>query len=127
MRLLSHMLPPRLGRASWFGAILAVLAIVPSVNPSAALADQHRAARNIDAGDRRQDHPCIGLDPDNAADRSSDVGGRQDRGGDLVQKRLEEVVVAAIDDGHLGRGPAEMQRGLQSAEPGAYNDDALPG
>jgi hypothetical protein len=59
---------------------------------------------------RPEDHMGIRLPCENAADRRGDVGGRQDRGRHLVQKRLEQVVVAPVDDGHIGRDLAELLR-----------------
>ena len=45
------------------------------------------------------------------ADRRGDVGGRQPGGGHLIQQRLEDVVVVAIDDGDVDRrAPAARAR-----------------
>jgi hypothetical protein len=37
------------------------------------------------------------------ADWRSDIGWRQGRSRDLVEQRLEEVMIALVDDGHVNR------------------------
>ncbi len=48
------------------------------------LAGVHAARLHVDPGNPRHDHPDVLLLAQNGADRPSDVGGRQRRGGDLV-------------------------------------------
>ena len=60
-------------------------------------------------------------DPPN---RRGDVAGRQPGRGDLIQQRLEDVVVVTIDDRHVAGHAAKPARGRQSGEPAA-NDDHL--
>jgi hypothetical protein len=55
-----------------------------------------------------------------------DVGGRQGRGRHLAQKRLEQMVVAPVDHGHIGGELAEPLRRGQAAKPCADDDDARP-
>ena len=57
------------------------------------------------------------LVPQDPADRRRDVAGRQRRHRDLVQQRLEDVMVAAVDDGHVDRRRLERARGVEPAEP----------
>jgi len=78
---------------------------------NAALADQHGAACDIDAGDGAEDHLGIRPPRENAADRCRDVGGRQCRGGDLIKQRLEQVMVALVDHGDSGGCPTEPDCG----------------
>ena len=92
----------------------------------ATIADQHGAARRVDAGNRPEDHMGIGLRCQDAADRRGDVGGRQGRGRHLVQKRLEQMVVAAVDYDHIGGDLAEPLRRGQAAKTGSDDDDARP-
>ena len=92
-----------------------------------AIADQHGAARRVDVGNRPEDHIRVRLPGENAADRRGDVGGRQGRGRHLIQKRLEQVVVAPVDHGHIGGELAEPLRRGQPAEPGTDDDDMRPG
>jgi len=61
----------------------------------------------------------------NGADRLGDIGGRQCRGRDLVQERLEEVVIVAVDHRHLDGRPGQLARRFESAEAGADDNDAL--
>jgi len=92
----------------------------------AAIADQHTATRRVDAGNRPEDHMGIRLRCENAADRRGDVGGRQGRSRHLVQKRLEQMVVAPVDHGHIGGDLAEPLRRGQAAKAGSDDDDARP-
>ena len=63
---------------------------------------------------------------DDAADRRGDVARVQDRRRHLVEERLEQVVVAAIDERDVDGRLTEPQGGLEAAEPAAENDDARP-
>ena len=57
------------------------------------------------------------------ADRVADLGGAELVGGDLVQERLEGVVVVLVDDGKLDGGVAELLRGADASEAGTEDDD----
>ncbi len=52
---------------------------------------------------------------------------REHPGGDLVEQRLEEVVVGAIHHHHLDRRAAQRLGGEQAAEPAADDHDAVHG
>jgi hypothetical protein len=54
-----------------------------------------------------------------------DVALGEHPGGDLVQERLEEVVVGPVDDHHLHRRPPQRLRGEQPREAAADDDDAV--
>ena len=58
--------------------------------------------------------------------RRRDLAGREDAGGHLVQQRLEEMVVPAVEQRHLDRADVteEAARG-QPAEAAAHDDDAM--
>src|SRR5690606_20948635 len=60
---------------------------------------------------------------DDAADGVGDVGGLEPRGGDLVQQRLEEVVVAPVEHLDGERGAAQLAGEGDAAEPGSDHDD----
>jgi hypothetical protein len=82
------------------------------------------ALREIDV----LDGPEVDLDVRGALelrpDRHCDVGGVEPRGRDLVQQRLEQVVIAAIDDGHVDVAvPGERLRGFQPRESAADDHD----
>ena len=54
--------------------------------------------------------------------------GREGAGRDLVQQRLEDVVVAAIDERQVDPGvAAEAPRGVQAPKSAADDGDAVPG
>src|SRR5262249_22648225 len=57
----------------------------------------NRAGGNINAGDLRQEYADVSLLRLELADRRGDLGGREDGGGHLIEQRLKNVVVAAID------------------------------
>jgi hypothetical protein len=52
-----------------------------------------------------QHHPRVGLLPGHAAQRRCDEAIGQDPGGDLVQQRLEQVVIGPVHDRDVGIGP----------------------
>ena len=59
--------------------------------------------------------------------RRRDLTGREDAGRDLVQQRLEQVVVAAVDQRDVDRQLSEEAARRQPAEAAADDDDAMPG
>ncbi len=60
------------------------------------------------------------------ADRRGDVGRRQRRGRNLIQERLEQMMVRAVDQQDIDGRAGEPGRRCQSAEAAAHDDDALP-
>ena len=84
---------------------------------------QH-AAREVTADDLRPDEPHRRVAARDAAHRVGDVGRLQAGGRDLVEQRLEEVVVAAVDDldGEVPVAQAVCQR--QPPEAGPDDDEA---
>src|SRR5262245_3592250 len=81
-------------------------------------------ARGIDPRDFRQDHLRVLLAPQDAADRRGDVSGRQPGGRDLIEQRLEEVIVVAIDDGDVERCSRQLLGRRQPAESRPDDHDA---
>jgi len=77
----------------------------------------------IDA--RHLHHPKVEvlLTAQNGARRFRDLLGLEARGRDLVEQRLKEVVVVAIDEHDLHGGATQRPGGPQAAEPRAYDDD----
>jgi hypothetical protein len=65
----------------------------------------------------------MALPRDNRADRPGNVGRREARSRDLVQQRLEQVVVLPIDEDDVGGRLAERVRREQAAEACADDDD----
>src|SRR5678815_317783 len=60
-------------------------------------------------------------------DRISDVAGAQGSCGHLVEHGLEQVVIGAINDGHMHRSTLEGAGGVESAEAAAQDDDVSHG
>ena len=57
------------------------------------------------------------------ADRRRDVAGVQRRGGDLVEQRLEEVVVAAVDERDAHGRARSARAAAEPAEAAADDHD----
>ena len=86
---------------------------------------QHDApGRRIDRDGLAQDDLHVLLVPEDPADRRRDVA-RVERGGrDLVEQRLEQVMVAAVDQGDIHRRPAKSPGRLEAREAAAEDHDA---
>src|SRR5262249_6633827 len=81
----------------------------------------NRAGGNINAGDLRQEDADVSLLRLELADRRGDLGGREDGGCHLIEQRLKNVVVAAIDQDDLDIGAPQRVCG---GDPGkAATDD----
>jgi hypothetical protein len=65
----------------------------------------------------------ITLAAENNPDRFGDVGRRQCRGRYLIQQRLEQVIVVAVDQPNVDRGPRKTARRHQPAKAGANDHD----
>ena len=72
------------------------------VGNAAAFGDHFSACR-IDSRNFRQNHFGVPLPTEDAADRRRNITRRQARGRDLVEQRLEQVIVVAIDDRDVER------------------------
>ena len=59
-------------------------------------------------------------------DRRGDLPRREHAGGDLVEQRLEEVVVAAVDQRDVHRHVGESPDGQEAAEAPADDDHLVP-
>jgi len=60
------------------------------------------------------------------SNRGCDVSGRQAGSRNLIQERLEEMVIRTIDDRHVDLAIAEGARRSKAAETGAHDDDPRP-
>ena len=76
----------------------------------------------VDLGELDVDVP---LAVENAAERRCDLALREDPGGDLVEHRLEEVVVVAVHERHSDRGATQPARGEQAPEASAHDHDSM--
>ena len=80
---------------------------------------------NVDAGDLRQEYAEVSLLHLELTDRRGDLGGREDRRRHLVQQRLKYVVVAPVDQDHLGIGVPQRVRRREPGKAAADDHDAL--
>lgn len=74
-----------------------------------------------------EEYGDIGRLAQNGAKRGGDVGGIERGGGDLVEKRLEEMVVAPVEEGDADRPARQGSRGVESAEAAADDHDVRQG
>ena len=94
----------------------------------AGIADADLALHLVDPFDLAEHHRDVLVRAEQRADRRGDVGRRQRRGRDLVEQRLEEVVVGAVDQHELDVELGDVHRRLQAAETAADDgNDRLPG
>ena len=82
-------------------------------------------AREIHRRDDVLAEPHVWRSAEAPAKRVGDVGGVQERGGDLVQERREQVVVAAIQQHHVEGLAVELSRARQATETTAHDDDSF--
>ena len=81
--------------------------------------------REIEARDLREQDPDVAVIAEDDAEREADLSRRQGAGRHLIGEGLEQVEVAAVYEDHLDRLPRELQRGVQSTEAAADDDDAV--
>ena len=89
-----------------------------------AIAKLDDAPRRVDGSDFAEQHRRVALPAQNRADRPRDIRRRQACRRDLVEQRLEQVIVVPVDDRDVGVGARERLRGEQPAESCADDDDA---
>ena len=81
------------------------------------------ALHEIDGGDFHHAEIEILLAAQDGSNGLGDLFGLESRGGDLIEQRLEEMVVVAIEENYLHRRAAEGTRHSQAAKARAHNDD----
>jgi hypothetical protein len=79
----------------------------------------------IDVGGLAEEDARIPIPAQDAADGRADLAWRERSGRDLVEQRLEQVEVTAVDDGDFDRRVPQRARGIQAAEAPSKNDDAV--
>jgi hypothetical protein len=79
----------------------------------------HDAPLGVHLLHRGHEHRGVPLFAQEPADGHGDVARGQHRRRHLVEQRLEEVVVRAVDDRHVHRGALELLRRLDPREPAA--------
>ena len=87
--------------------------------------EQHAAVLRVDADHSRKQRRHLGPVVHQIADRPGDLGCGQGSGRDLVEQRLKQVMVAAVDQGDLNRRALEPIGRLQPAEAGADDHHAM--
>ena len=85
------------------------------------VAGQHVFLILVDAGYFSQKHHCVPLISENAADRRADLAGRQDRSCHLIEERLKQVVIGAVDQNDLDWRVLQRLGGCEAAETAANN------
>ena len=81
-----------------------------------AVIEQHLFGVGVDAGHRREQGRYLGAIAQEIADRPGDLRCRQRCGRDLVQQRLEQMVVAAVDQRDADRRASQVKRRLPSQQ-----------
>ena len=82
-----------------------------------------RRAADIDARGVRQQHPDVPDAAQDPSDRRGDIAGRQRRRCDLIEQRLEDVMVAAIDQRDANVRVAKSAGSGQAAKAAADDHD----
>ncbi len=82
------------------------------------------AVESDDFGLQNDEVAALHLAPQDVADRRRDRGRRQAGRSDLVQQRLEQMVVGAVDERDIDLGAREAAYRLQPAEAAADDQDA---
>jgi hypothetical protein len=88
-----------------------------------ALVQDQAAAGQIHRLDLGQEHRHVGRASQNRAQGRRDVGRIERGGGHLIEQRLEEVVVAAVEEGDPCRPAREGARRVEPAESPSDDDD----
>ena len=99
------------------------------VGESLAVVERDRMRRRIDGDDLGLQHgqvAALRLVAQDVADRRGDRRRREARARDLVEQRLEQVVVGAVDQRDLDLGLRQRAHRLDAAEAAADDDDVRP-
>src|SRR5208282_3212609 len=91
-----------------------------------AVAQDEAAIRGVEPNGFAEKHLCVSLLLEDVSQRRGDVRGRKSARGDLIEQRLKQMVVAAIDQRHVHRRALEAKRGAQPAEAAAQDYDSMP-
>ena len=80
-------------------------------------------AIDVESGYLRHQDLDVFVGTQNGANWCGNLSRRKAGRCDLIQKRLERVIVPAVDDGDFDRSFAQALSGIQAAEAGTYNYD----
>ena len=89
-------------------------------------AEEHLAACRIDVRHLAENDARIGLVVDDTANGRGHVGGRQAGRRHLIEQRLEQMVIAPIDEGDVSVALLQPLGHGKAAEAGAGDDDVWP-
>jgi hypothetical protein len=95
------------------------------VGQGIAVVEQHALLRGIDAVHIGEQRRHLRTPAHEVADRPGDLRGGQRCGRDLVQQRLEQMMVAAVHQCDLDRPAGEPKHGFEPAEAGADDHHAM--
>jgi hypothetical protein len=87
--------------------------------------EHHLTGPDIDVHDFAQQRPRIALVTQHFPERRRDVSLRQDARRHLVEQRLEQVVVRAVNDRDVHRSRPQCAGGEQPTEPGPDDHDTV--
>ena len=90
-----------------------------------AAAAPHNLADEVEGNDLLEEHLDVALPPEDRAERRRDVRGGQHSRRDLVEERLEHVMIASVEERDLHRGTAERFRGPQPRESPSDDHDSM--
>ena len=77
---------------------------------------------DVHAAQFREQYFDVGLPPENPPDRGGDVARGERRACHLVEERLENVIIPAVQDGDADRSPTERAGRVEAPEPAAGDD-----
>ena len=87
--------------------------------------DEHLLGVRVDADDGSHPALDVGLVAQDRTHRVGDVAGVEPRRRDLIEQRLEGVVVVAVDDDHVDRLVRELLDDVETREAGTDHDDTM--
>jgi hypothetical protein len=93
--------------------------VVRHITHTGPAVSDHYFALGVDAVNVREQHGGVALVTKQRADGRCDVAGSEHRGGHLVEQRLEQVVVGAVEDQYVRLGTPELHCCVESREAGA--------
>ena len=100
-------------------------AVIGDVAAPTERVDHQAPGLRVDPHNLAEDDRGVPLVPQDVADRRRDVALGQDAGRHLIEQRLEQVMVGAVDDCHIDMCAPKRLSGEQPGEPGADDHDTM--
>lgn len=88
------------------------------------LTEDHHMLPRVDAGHRAQQHTHVEEIAEQPAHRRGNVAWRKARRRNLIEQRLKQVIVMAVDERHLHRNAAQPRRAGKSTESRTHDHDS---